>query len=554
MRIVFQLSAAALVTIALWSETAFPQTLEKPSFEAAYIQASPSTTRFQFFGRPQIRLGRYEIRTATMVDMVAWAYTVFGDFVVGGPHWVEWDRYDIYAQVPAGSTPDSQKDMLKELLADRFKLVARTEMRPMAALRLTAGKHLQVKEAAPGNESQCKFNAGNGPIMLAPRADGGPPQLPAFTYTCQNMTMEKFAVELRDMGDTGKVVVDQTGLKGAYDFTIKIQLQIRIQGVQTESTSFSDTIEKQLGLKLEPIKIALPVIVIDSVNEAPSANPPGVAELLRIGAVATEFDVADLKPTSPDFKGRRTQFQPGGRVNMQGAPLKNLIMQAWGMTDPDYVIGAPKFTEDDRYDLIAKVPPEFATNLNPDTMGPMLQALLKERFKLVVHLEERPMSAFTLRAIKPKLAKADPNSRTKFTEGPANGAKDPRNNNPAMSRLVACQNMTMAQFAEKLNNIAAGYIRNGNVLDATGLEGGYDFTLNFSPAGMLQGQGRGGTAFAIDGSQAPLAAGLGDLSDPTGGMTLFEAIEKQLGLKLEQTKRPASVVVIDHIERKPDEN
>jgi uncharacterized protein (TIGR03435 family) len=215
MRIVFLLSATALITLA--------QTAEKSSLEPAYIQPSPTNIRFQFFGRPQSRAGRYEIRTATMVDMVAWAYGVFDDFVAGGPHWVEWDRYDIYAKLPAGSTPETQKEMLKQLLADRFKLVAHSEMRPMDALKLTVGKHLQIKEAAPGNDSECKFNPGNnGPIMIAPRADGGPPQLPMFTYTCQNMTMEKFAVELRDMGDTGgKVVVDQTGLKGAYDFTLR---------------------------------------------------------------------------------------------------------------------------------------------------------------------------------------------------------------------------------------------------------------------------------------------------------------------------------------------
>jgi len=104
----------------------------------------------------------------------------------------------------------------------------------------------------------------------------------------------------------------------------------------------------------------------------------------------------------------------------------------------------------------------------------------------------------------------------------------------------------MTQFAERLQSLASGYLQSP-VLDATGLEGGWDFTLNFSGAGMVQGGGgrRGG-----DGSGA---AGV-DASDPGGGLSLFDAIEKQLGLKLQPQKRQVSVLVIDRIERKPVDN
>ena len=184
----------------------------------------------------------------------------------------------------------------------------------------------------------------------------------------------------------------------------------------------------------------------------------------------------------------------------------------------------------------------------------MLRALLVERFKLAVHTEERPATAYTLTAIKPKMKKADPNSRTKYKEGPAAEGKDPRDKNPILSRLVTVQNMTMAQFAEKLKTIAPGYIHSP-VLDATGLEGGYDFTLSFSAVGLTQA-GVGGSA-GRGGAQpgpptpadAPAAA-----SDPNGAVTLFEAIDKQLGLKLQAQKRPVSILVIDHVEQKPIEN
>ncbi len=118
---------------------------------------------------------------------------------------------------------------------------------------------------------------------------------------------------------------------------------------------------------------------------------------------------------------------------------------------------------------------------------------------------------------------------------------------------MTCQNMTMAQFAEKLKNIAPGYIHSP-VLNATGLEGGYDFTLIFTPAGLARsgGEGRGGRGGGEGGPPASDAATAA--SDPNGAFTLFEAIEKQLGLKLEAQKRPVSVLVIDRAEQKPIEN
>jgi uncharacterized protein (TIGR03435 family) len=118
-------------------------------------------------------------------------------------------------------------------------------------------------------------------------------------------------------------------------------------------------------------------------------------------------------------------------------------------------------------------------------------------------------------------------------------SRDPRNSNPILSRLVTCQNMTMTQFAERLQGLAPGYIR-VPVLDATKVEGAWDFTFNFSPIGAVQP----GPAPAGDIGQAPAAA-----SDPTGAMTLFQALPRQLGLKLELQKRSNPVLVIDTAER-----
>jgi uncharacterized protein (TIGR03435 family) len=93
-----------------------------------------------------------------------------------------------------------------------------------------------------------------------------------------------------------------------------------------------------------------------------------------------------------------------------------------------------------------------------------------------------------------------------------------------------------------LPQLANGYVHTP-VLESTGLEGAYDFTISFSAVGLLQsGGGRGG--------DAPGAAA----SDPNGALSLPDAINKQFGLKLELQKRPMQVLVIDHVEEKPTEN
>jgi uncharacterized protein (TIGR03435 family) len=107
--------------------------------------------------------------------------------------------------------------------------------------------------------------------------------------------------------------------------------------------------------------------------------------------------------------------------------------------------------------------------------------------------------------------------------------------------------MTTAQISDELQRLAAGYIYSP-VLDATGIQGSWDFTLSFSSADQLA-RGAGSGAPSTDGSAAAPTA-----SDPSGAVSLFDAVNRQLGLKLEKQKRPAPVLVIDHIEEKPSEN
>jgi uncharacterized protein (TIGR03435 family) len=191
--------------------------------------------------------------------------------------------------------------------------------------------------------------------------------------------------------------------------------------------------------------------------------------------------------------------------------------------------GAPKWLDSDHYDILTKVVndahEQAASAIDEEDLRPMLQALLAERFQLKTHTEDRPISAYTLIAVNPKLKKADPLSRTRCKEGPGPDGKDPRIANPVLNRLISCQNMTTAEIGEELQRVAAGYIYS-SVLDAAGLKGSWDFTLSFSSANLTKGSGDGSGTNSSGTSAAP---------DPNGAVTLFDAVSKQLGLKLESS-------------------
>lgn len=533
-----------------------------PTFDIADVQVSPkSTSQFQFMRTAAVRGGRYEIKMSTMVDLIRVAYGYDADKILGGPSWLELDRFDITAKVPADFTPETQKQMLQSLLRERFNLVLHRESKPLLTYALTAGKKPQLKAAEGSEQTGCKpqTSSGNGPgpeggaRITMFNSDGpgvGITLGPGMTiqYQCRNVTMEQFAAGTRGMmgANVGtNPLLDETGLKGAWNFDLKYSVQMNggMMGNTGDRISFADAVDKQLGLKLEGKQVPTPVIVVEKCNRKPSQNPPGVAEALPPIPVPTEFEVASIKPADPNVRMQRMTSQPGGRVIIDGMPLRFLVGRAFNTMNNEQIVDLPKFAETERYDITAKAPSmgPASAQLDPEAMAPMMRALLVERFKLKYHTEDRPVTAYSLVAAKPKMKKADPESRTscKSPNAPP-GA-------PPGTRVIVCQNTTMEQFAEQLRSPELVW----PVQDATGIEGGWDFTLTYNMrAAMTMGGGRGGPM----GDAAPAAGELPSASDPTGGYTLLEAVEKELGLKLEKQKRSAAVIVIDHLEPKPTEN
>ena len=505
------------------------------AFEASDVHPSLHS-KFPGMTGPNAHGTRYTVRDASMIDLISTAYGVDPDNILGGPAWLEIDRFDVLGKMPPDASADAQKQMLQSLLADRFKLVIHKDTRPELAFVLSVGKGKpNLKESSGDGKSGCEGQPQTPP----------PGTVPYNVVSCHNMTMGEFASAIHDMAGAyvTSPAVDLTGLKGAYDFDLKWTSRGALARAGDDGISVFDAIEKQLGLKLEEQKTPMPVIIFDSANEQPTPNLPEAAKEFPPPPPA-EFDVAVIKPSAPDKTQLRGRIS-GGQLDVQGATLKFMIQFAWELSQADdqQLVGAPKWLDADHWDIVAKANIEAGPNA-PDIeqvdLEHMVQKLLADRFHLVAHLEDRPISAYTLVADKPKMTKADPSERTRCKEGPGPDGKDPRAANPVLNRLITCQNMTMSQFAGMLQNLANGYIYT-DVKDASHLEGGWDFTLSFSSIGNYQ-------------SGPATIPSAGGASDPTGAISLPDAVSKQLGLKLVKEVRPAPVLVIEHVDEQPTDN
>jgi uncharacterized protein (TIGR03435 family) len=515
-RTLARVSNIVLLSSLIWLVRVFGQSPETPpTFDVADVHTSkPGTTEWM---ANFLNAGRVEERGATMLNLITVAYQVENDRVIGGPPWLDTDRFDISAKAAPTTQQDTLRVMLQALLAERFTLVIRKEERPLPIFVLTVGKRgLNLKESAGDSASRCAVS-------------GGPTEMP--TTTCQHMTMAQLAQRLRGMS-TGYIddpVVDKTGLTGAYDFTLSFTQRFRLRK-STGGTTIFDAVDKQLGLKLEAQEQPGTVVLLEHVNQKPTDNP---VELRRtLPPPPTEFEVAEIRPSKPGAPPGRYRFLQSGQVEFTGATLKRLITMAYGV-EADRVVGAPKWWDSDHFDVIAKSP----TWVPNDTLQPMLQKLLAERFKLAVHNDEQPVPVYGLTAGKRnvKLKEADGSARSSCKESTGDGTD-----------IYTCQNTTMAQLAAKLRTVAPVYLDHP-VVDLTGIKGSYDFTLIWTwKVQFVAGRGGG------DSSQPP--GGVAAATDPNGDTTVFEAVEKYLGLKLAPQKYPMPVVVIDHIEQKPTEN
>ncbi len=235
-----------------------------------------------------------------------------------------------------------------------------------------------------------------------------------------------------------------------------------------------------------------------------------------------KFEVASIKPADPSVRGFRIQTAPGGRYIATGVTVRFLIAQAYAVRDFQ-ISGGPGWTDSERYEINAKG--ENGIENKPGQMALMLQDLLADRFQLKLNRETKEMPIYTL-----VLAK--------------NGAKLKDSTVGAEGRRmqtgrgrIEVQGIDMAGLAMQLSQ----QLRR-TVLDKTGLAGNYDFKLEWTPDVGQQQLG-------------PKEIGGPETAPPVDstGPSLFTALQEQLGLRLESTKGPVEMLVIDRVE-KPTEN
>ena len=528
---------AVVAVAALLSGSVLGQTpTQKAAFEVTSVQVS---TRPQPGMRGGVLRGtRYELRNATMLDMVRTAYNVQPERVSGGPSWLEWNRYDIAALAPEKTPPDRLREMLKTLLAERFKLVVREGEATTTALALRVKGQHKLKEVSTSGGCQAQ---------QAPEPNG----VLATTVNCVGFSMQQLADQMRTANNPylapGQQIIDETGLTGFFEFQYKYTPRPLLAQAGSDGITLQAAFEK-LGLALEPKDIKVPTLVVDSATADFTPNAPDLAKRLP-PAPAPQFEVAVLKMSPPEATQPRAQLRPTGQGDISAGPVQRVMALAWGLPDNPATLGqyvfVPKWVETAKVDVTARAfadtNPANNAQADEDFARLMLRSLLIEKFQIKWHMEDRPIPGFTIVADSPKMTKGDPAKRTRCFDGaPAGSAAAAKP--PQFPRLVTCENVSMQQFGQLLPQIAGGYTRVAAV-DKTGLPGGYDFILNFSPIEQVLGA-------RPDAGAVTTGAAL----DPTGALSLQEAVKRQLGLKLEDAKLPFPVLVIDSINETPLDN
>ena len=525
-RLLYLLAIAALLTSPVLGQAPAP----RAAFEIAGIQASTRTQPGMRGG--VLRGNRYELRNATMVDLIRTAYNVQPEKISGGPSWLEWNRFDIAALAPEKTPPDRLREMLKTLLADRFKLVVREDSVATVAMALRVKGAHKMKEAAGGGGG-CQAQGAQEPNGV-----------PMITANC-TMTMAQFAEQLPQAQSpyfpNGQRLLDETGLTGVWEFQVKFTPRPMLSQAGADGVTLQAALEK-IGLIMEPKEIKVPAIVVETVTAAYTPNPADFEKRVP-PPPAPQFEVAVLKLSPPGAQNPRAQLQPSGAVNVSAAPLNRIISLAWNLPNDTFLV-APKSLETILIDITARAfatpNPENQAQADEDFARLMLRSLLIDKFQIKWHMEDRPMPAFTLVAESPKMAKGDPAKRTRCYNGAPAGSAAAAKPQP-FARQVTCENVTMEQFGQLLPNIAGGYTRVA-ALDKTGLQGGFDFTLDFSEIQQVQGP-----------RPEAGAANTGVALDPTGAVSLQDAVRRQLGIRMEETKRPVPVLVIDSFSEKPQD-
>ncbi len=315
--------AGALATAAAFGQTA-PATQAAPghlAFDVASVRpAAPMDQATILAGlragrRPgwtRIEADRATFTYTTLKDLIAYAYKV-RPYQVTGPEFLVNTRFDIAAKLPDGATRDDVPAMMQALLVERLKLAAHLETKEHPVIGLMVAKSGEkLKESPPAaavpddaelKPGETKVDSIDGPVRLLRNSDGSTtynlgaygsftlkidPQNGTMRMDGVGMTMRGLANMLSTLGGgNGLQVVDMTGLKGTYEFTVEFSLMdlvqsLRDQGVEipgggpppsdpTGNSTIAEALVRQ-GLKLEKTKAMVQQLIVDHVEKTATEN------------------------------------------------------------------------------------------------------------------------------------------------------------------------------------------------------------------------------------------------------------------------------------------
>ncbi|HKW02594.1 MAG TPA: TIGR03435 family protein [Vicinamibacterales bacterium] len=465
--------------------------------------------------------------------------------IVGGPDWASSERFTIDAR--AEGTPSLQMmkgPMLQALLVDGFHLRSHHETRQVPIYELAVATSGAKLRAFAGKCTPIDF-AKDIPTQL--EADGSCVFVGAKnTWDAPGQTIDDFIKTA--LSDLDRPVVNVTGLPGRFDFHLDLTADDSADRVATIAVA----LQRQLGLTLRPATGPADFLVIDGADRP----APGGVALQSAGK--QKFDAVSVKPCEnepPTPPGQRSS-QGGfpttspGHFMIECGTVERLISVAYvrfgeTLTNQDARIGdiswmknAPGWVRSDKFTIEAR-----AAGTPDDSVmrGPMLRALLEDRFKLQIHrvTEDAPMYALTVAKGGLKIKPMAPDGCAEYTPDnpPPPGAALPKPICGGMSMAGNPGRMVWNVGGEKLSEFAhtLSAWMDRYVIDRTGVTDTFNIHLEYAPDEHTPGPDKRGPART-------------ELAEPNAP-SIFQALEQQVGLKLEPTKGPQTTIVVDHVER-----
>jgi len=274
------------------------------------------------------------------------------------------------------------------------------------------------------------------------------------------------------------------------------------------------------------------------------------------------FEVASIKPTAPpDMAGGKMMIRVGcqndpGRVNCSGLTVKDMLTRGYGLKP--FQVSGPSWVENDRWDVMAKIPDGAQSEKVPE----MWQAMVTDRFHVVLSRETKELPIYALIVGKngPKLTPAEENASPTVVTAPdgskvslgsgggVSGGGGARQGTMIMdgSGKMQVKGSTLGGFSDMLSRMM-----DRPVFDMTNVSGKYDIVLEVSMedmVGMKRMAGGGGAVMMSHGG----GGGEGPAPESNPRASIFSAVQ-QLGLKLEPRKSPVETLIVDKAER-PSEN